>query len=86
MLAIVRVTRQQLNEFGSRVARENRRFLQDITVSHLYFSPSNILFVCDEDTEIFQFPANRELSVAETIRAMVSERVKNSGYEQVTGG
>ena len=87
MLAIVRVTRDQLNEIGTRIPKENRRFISDITISHFYFVPSNILYVCDEDTELFQFPSGRRLTIAETIRAMVENRVKKGDdYEQVTGG
>ena len=87
MLAIVRVTRTQLDELYFKLQPQNRNTLRELTVGHVYVSPSNVLYVCDADTELFQFPADMELSVAETIRCMVSERVKKSDdYEQVTGG
>jgi hypothetical protein len=76
MLAIVRVTRRQLDELRMRIAPENRRYLQDITILHLYVNSGNILYFCDEDTEFFQFPAGEELSISKTYELMVTERIR----------
>ena len=86
MLAIVRVTRQQLDDFRAHTTPGFRRYLGDVTINHVYVPAGNVLYVCDEDTELFQFPADRRLSIAETIRAMVEKRVKKDECEQVTGG
>jgi hypothetical protein len=86
MLAIVRVTRHQLNDLYFKLQPQNRNIFRELTIGHVYVSPGNVLYVCDQDTELFQYPAGKDLSVAETIREMVTARVKKDGYEQVTGG
>lgn len=85
MLAIVRVTRQQLDDLYFKLQPQNRNVFRELTIGHVYVSPGNILYVCDADTELFQFPADKQLSIAETIREMVTARVKKD-VEQVTGG
>jgi hypothetical protein len=79
MLAIVRVTRTQLDELYWKLEKQNRHIMPEFMVGHVYVSPSNVLYICDQDTEFFQFPADKELSVAETIRCMTAERIKREG-------
>lgn len=76
MLAIVRVTRTQLDELYFKLQPQNRNILRELTIGHVYVAPGNVLYVCDADTELFQFPADKELSVAATIQEMVKERIK----------
>ena len=76
MLAIVRVTRRQLDDLYFALQPQNRSVLRELTIGHFYTAPGNVLYVCDEDTELFQFPASVPLSLAATITEMVKERIK----------
>ena len=64
MLKIVKVSRRHFDEVYNRVPPQNRRVIEEITVTNLYLQALNVLLVAEDDVDLFEYPSHLDITIA----------------------